>query len=150
MLFNRGISYDKLQQLKKAFDDFSDALKIKETSTAALYRRAIFHYKQKEFGDCIIDCEASLKEEDSEDSKKLIELAKTSLKMAPNRNCYEILGIQTSSTSSEIKKTYRKLSLQFHPDKAPCDSTDVEKKKFARKFREVKEAHDVAMAKCKA
>lgn len=34
---------------------------------------------------------------------------------------YQILGIDTEATTSEIKKSYRKLSLKFHPDKNPGD-----------------------------
>ncbi len=32
-------------------------------------------------------------------------------------NCYDILGIPLNSTSDEIKKSYRKLATQYHPDK---------------------------------
>jgi DnaJ homolog subfamily C member 7 len=85
MLFNRGIACDKVGQLKEAFDDYSEALKIKETDAKALYRRASIHYKLKEFEDCIIDCEAALKAEASEGPKKLIEVAKTSIKTAPSK-----------------------------------------------------------------
>lgn len=147
MLFNRGLSHDKLEHLKEAFDDFSQALKIKEDSAKALNRRANIHYKQKEFEDCIIDCEAALKVEASEGPKNLIKMAKESIQTVAKRSCYEILRVKASAKSGEIKKAYRKLSLEFHPDKAPSDATNVEKKKFERKFREVKEAHDAAMGK---
>eukprot|EP00164_Ancoracysta_twista_P009982 GFYU01014914.1.p1 GENE.GFYU01014914.1~~GFYU01014914.1.p1 ORF type:complete len:330 (-),score=89.67 GFYU01014914.1:164-1153(-) len=33
------------------------------------------------------------------------------------RNCYDILGLDITATTGQIRKTYRKLSLQYHPDK---------------------------------
>ena len=53
------------------------------------------------------------------------------------RDYYEILGVERTATEVEIKKAYRKLALQYHPDKNPDD------KEAAEKFREAAEAYDV-------
>jgi len=53
------------------------------------------------------------------------------------RDYYEVLGVQKNSSKDEIKKAYRKLALQYHPDKNPDD------KKAEEKFKEATEAYDV-------
>jgi len=53
------------------------------------------------------------------------------------RDYYEILGVQKGSTIDEIKKAYRKLAVQFHPDKNPGN------KEAEEKFKEATEAYEV-------
>ena len=43
------------------------------------------------------------------------------------RDFYSILGVKRSANNAEIKKAYRKLSLQHHPDKNP-DDADAKRK----------------------
>jgi tetratricopeptide (TPR) repeat protein len=80
LLFYRGFSQQQLGNAAEAFEDYSKALKINENSPTALFQRANIHFKNNEFEECIIDCEAALKVKTSEDPKKLIEDAKTALK----------------------------------------------------------------------
>ncbi len=56
--------------------------------------------------------------------------------MATKRDFYEILGVQRNASPDEIKKAYRKLALQYHPDRNPNN------KESEDKFKEAAEAYE--------
>lgn len=53
------------------------------------------------------------------------------------RDYYEVLGISKGSSADEIKKAYRKVAMQYHPDRNPGDKPSEEK------FKEAAEAYEV-------
>ncbi len=53
------------------------------------------------------------------------------------RDYYEILGVEKNAGQDEIKKAYRKLAMQFHPDRNPGN------KEAEEKFKEAAEAYEV-------
>src|SRR5579871_1758605 len=50
---------------------------------------------------------------------------------------YATLGVQRGASADEMKKAYRKLAMQYHPDRNPGDH------KAEAKFKELNEAYDV-------
>jgi molecular chaperone DnaJ len=53
------------------------------------------------------------------------------------RDYYEILGVTKGATADEIKKAYRKVAMQYHPDRNPGDKSAEDK------FKEAAEAYEV-------
>ncbi len=53
------------------------------------------------------------------------------------RDYYEVLGLQKDAAKDDIKRAYRKLAIQYHPDKNPGDKNAEEK------FKEATEAYEV-------
>src|SRR6476620_8690198 len=53
------------------------------------------------------------------------------------RDYYEILGVGKTATAEELKKAYRKVAMQYHPDRNPGDKAAEEK------FKEAAEAYEI-------
>ncbi len=55
----------------------------------------------------------------------------------PPQDHYKVLGVGRKATQDEIKKAYRKLARQYHPDKNPGDA------KAEERFKQISQAHDI-------
>src|SRR4051812_20613714 len=59
------------------------------------------------------------------------------------RDPYEVLGVKKDAGDDEIKKAYRKLARDYHPDRNPGD------KQAEQRFKEVQDAYDILSDKQK-
>jgi molecular chaperone DnaJ len=59
--------------------------------------------------------------------------------MSDKKDYYEVLGVSKNASKDEIKKAYRKLAMQYHPDKNPGN------KEAEAKFKEASHAADILM-----
>ena len=57
--------------------------------------------------------------------------------MAATKSLYDALGVPKTASQEEIKKAYRKLAREFHPDRNPGDEA------AETRFKEVQAAYDV-------
>ncbi len=57
--------------------------------------------------------------------------------MAQTKDYYSVLGVSATASQDEIKKQYRRLAKQYHPDRNPNDT------KAAERFKEISEAYNV-------
>src|ERR671919_1300132 len=57
--------------------------------------------------------------------------------MSPQQDYYQVLGVPETASTDEIKKAFRRLAKQHHPDRNPNNA------QAAERFKEINEAHDV-------
>ena len=74
--------------------------------------------------------------------KEKIKKAKVALKRAGRKNFYKILGVSNGATEAELKKSYKKMALKYHPDRMSGKS-EAEREMATAKFKEVNEAYEV-------
>jgi DnaJ family protein C protein 3 len=77
--------------------------------------------------------------EEEKQAKQKVQEAQVTLKRSSEKNYYKILGVSRTATAKEIKSAYRKLALQWHPDKV----TEDQKEEAEKKFQDIGEAYEV-------
>src|SRR6266511_1927436 len=57
--------------------------------------------------------------------------------MAARKDYFQVLGVAETATVDDVKKAFRRLAKQYHPDRNPSNPQASER------FKEINEAHDV-------
>mmetsp|Transcript_8069 Transcript_8069/g.10858 ORF Transcript_8069/g.10858 Transcript_8069/m.10858 type:complete len:586 (-) Transcript_8069:172-1929(-) len=149
VLFNRASSHAALRNHNEVIDDCTEAIQLDNEYTKAYKRRAaslLIIGGKEECEKATRDYEKALKlaktDEEKEDIEKKIRSAQVQLKRASRKDFYKILGVTRDATDAEIKKSYRKKALKWHPDRHG-NSTEEQKKKAEETFRDVNLAYEV-------
>ena len=75
--------------------------------------------------------------QEQQTAKQKLRDAQVALKQSKEKNYYKILGVARNASKKEIKKAYRELALQWHPDK------NDDKELAEKKFQDISEAYEV-------
>lgn len=118
----------------------SEAIKIDDEPRLYCDRAEAF-LAEDMFDEAVTDYRAALeRDEDFGRAKEGIQRAQKLQKQAGKRDYYKILGVKRSATKKEISKAYKKLAIQWHPDKF---QDEEEKKAAEKKFMDIAAAKEV-------
>ncbi|KAH0632572.1 dnaJ protein P58IPK homolog [Solanum tuberosum] len=129
----------KLGRGKDAISSCSEALELDEELIDALVQRGEAKLLTEDWEGAVADLkEAAEKSPQDRNIREVLMRAERSLKLSQRKDWYKILGVSKTSSVSEIKKAYKKLALQWHPDKNVDNREEAEDK-----FREIAAAYEV-------
>ncbi|XP_019433292.1 PREDICTED: dnaJ protein P58IPK homolog [Lupinus angustifolius] len=129
----------RLGRGKDALSSCSEALKINEGLTEALVQRGEAKLLTEDWEGAVEDLKsAAQKSPQDMNIRETLMRAEKALKMSKRKDYYKILGISKTASAAEIKRAYKKLALQWHPDKNVDNREEAE-----AKFREIAGAYEV-------
>jgi DnaJ family protein C protein 3 len=129
----------KLGRGKEAISSCTEALNIDGELVDALTQRGEAKLLTEDWEGAVQDLkEAAQKSPQDMGIREALMRAEKQLKLSKRKDWYKILGISKTASAAEIKRAYKKLALQWHPDK------NVDKREEAENmFREIAAAYEV-------
>lgn len=142
ILANRSAAHMKKSDYTSALTDINESIKLNPDNTKAFMRRGHIFTHLGHYKEAFEDYETvRTKDPHYPELDNSIRLTKLEEKKSKRKNYYKILGIEQSASSVEIKKAYKKMALQNHPDK---NSETEEKRLMAeQKFKDIGEAYTI-------
>ncbi|KAI4341932.1 hypothetical protein MLD38_026601 [Melastoma candidum] len=129
----------KLGRGKEALSSCTDALNIDGELTEALVQRGEAKLLVEDWEGAVEDLKAAAQQSPQDMSiRESYMKAEKALKMSKRKDWYKILGVSKTASVGEIKRAYKKLALQWHPDKNVDNREEAE-----NKFREIAAAYEV-------
>ncbi|GAA5805270.1 hypothetical protein EDC94DRAFT_603024 [Helicostylum pulchrum] len=135
---NRAAVLQKQKKFEEALLDCDRAIELDNEFYKVYSRRAGCYMETEQYEEAVRDYK-KLTEVDPSNREyhNLLRKAELELKKSLRKDYYKVLGLSKSATETEIKKAYRKLALQYHPDKNDGDL------KAEARFKEVGEAYTI-------
>lgn len=137
ILQNRALCYNKLKEHEKAIEDCDEALRLDPSYTKARKTKANALGGAEKWEEAVREWKAIV-EADPSDTAAQREARKAELehKKSQRKDYYKILGVPKDADESTIKKAYRKMAIQHHPDKNPGNA------EAEAKFKDISEAYE--------
>jgi len=134
---NRALCRIKLKQYEEAIADCEKAISLDPSYIKARKTKATALGLAEKWEACVREWK-QIQELDPEDRNVAREVRKAELelKKSQRKDYYKILGVEKNATEQEIKKAYRKLAIQHHPDKNPGDPN------AEARFKDISEAYE--------
>ena len=138
---NRAAAATKLGKHQVAIKDATKAIELNENYTKAYIRRGSSYVELEQYEDAMRDYSKAheLDKDDEQVAQKLKEVRKL-YKQSKKKDFYKILGVERNASTDEIKKAYKKLAMQWHPDRY---MDEEEKKNAENKFKDITEAYSI-------
>ncbi|KAH7513221.1 hypothetical protein FEM48_Zijuj12G0173600 [Ziziphus jujuba var. spinosa] len=129
----------KLGRGKDALSSCSEALNIDGGLHEALVQRGEAKLLTEDWEGAVEDLKVAAQESPQDmHIREALLRAEKALKMSKRKDWYKILGVSKTASISEIKRAYKKLALQWHPDKNVDNREEAE-----AQFREIAAAYEV-------
>ena len=133
-------SYRNLKQYKEAKEFARKAVDFNTNNGQAHRALGEVHLDSEEFEEAVAVLRRAVNDLKEEGASELLRRAEAALKQAGKKDYYKILGVDRKASLKVIKKSYRELALQWHPDK---HTGDEDKEKAEKKFTLIAEAYEV-------
>ncbi|XP_047334375.1 dnaJ protein P58IPK homolog [Impatiens glandulifera] len=129
----------KLGRGKDAINSCTEVLSIDEELVDALVQRGEAKLLIEDWEGAVADLKSAAERSPQDmNIREPLMRAEKALKISKRKDWYKILGVSKTSSMAEIKRAYKKLALQWHPDK------NVDNREAAEeKFREIAAAYEI-------
>eukprot|EP00300_Choanocystis_sp_HF-7_P000897 c10740_g1_i1.p1 GENE.c10740_g1_i1~~c10740_g1_i1.p1 ORF type:complete len:631 (+),score=165.95 c10740_g1_i1:39-1931(+) len=130
-----------MRRFKEAEESCTKVLEIDSNNVEAMIARGDARMELEEYDRAVRDLELAFNSQEGRTRtvQSKLERAKQLLKQSKMKDYYKILGVAKQATDKEIKTAYRKLALQWHPDK----HTGPDKEAAETKFQEIAMAYEI-------
>ncbi|KFK24764.1 hypothetical protein AALP_AA8G022000 [Arabis alpina] len=128
----------RLGRGKDGLSSCNEALNIDPELIEAFHQRGEAKLLLEDWEGAVEDLKHAAQSSQDHEIHEALGRAEKALKMSKRKDWYKILAVSKTASIAEIKKAYKKLALQWHPDKNVGNREEAE-----NKFREIAAAYEI-------